>query len=116
LTVKLTAAMTYMSDAQKEKFDELKSRWEQYKSLDVSDEMRLEVMACVLIELERLQRYVNQHGPTYKVVGKSGDVYSRARPEYQQLQECRQRLGVLVDKMTAQTGGAYDGADDFVAL
>ena len=108
--------MAYMSDAQQEKYDALKLRWSEYKVLDVADEMRLEVMACVMIELERLQRYVNQHGPTYKVVGKSGDMYSRARPEYQQLQECRQRIGVLVDKMTSQTNGAYEGTDDFIAM
>lgn len=109
--------MEYMTQLQQQKLTELRSRWSQFKTLNVADELRLEVMACVMTEMERLQRFVNQHGPTYQVVGKSGDTYSRSRPEYQQLQECRQRLGTLVDKMTANTSGAYEGTDgDFVAL
>jgi hypothetical protein len=71
--------------------------------------------ACVEIELGKLQQFINEHGPTYLVRGKSGDTYTRARPEYQQLQEARQRLSVLVDKLTSK-GPSERSTDAFIAL
>ena len=69
---------------------------------------RLRVLACVEWEMDMLQSFINKHGPTYQVIGKSGDTYSRARPEYQQLQECRQRHGVLLDKLNNDNTNAND--------
>lgn len=108
--------MEYMTKNQQKKYRELVTKWSKFKELDVSDELRLEVMACVIVEMEKLQEFVNQNGPTYTHKAKSGDIISRARPEYQQLQECRQRLGVLVDKMNSTTSSTHDDIGDFVAL
>jgi hypothetical protein len=41
------------------------------------------------------------------VVGKSGDIYSRARPEWQQLKEARMRKQALVARIENQMKG-YD--------
>jgi len=103
-----------MDPEQFERFQGLMQEWSEVRELDAGDKTLLRMMACVEVELGKLQRFINQHGPTYLVRGKS-DTYSRARPEYQQLQEARQRLCVLVDKMT-QRGQGTEHADDFIAL
>lgn len=88
--------------------------FEGIRELTAVDKQRLEVLACVLDEMRKLQTFINEHGPTYQVIGKSGDTYSRARPEYQQLQELRQRHGVLCDKLQNDKPG--DSVDAFIAL
>ena len=108
--------MEYMTKTQQKKYEMLVEKWSKFKDLDVSDELRLEVMACVLVEMEKLQQFVNENSPTYTHRAKSGDIISRTRPEYQQLQECRQRLGVLVDKMNSQTSSTHDDIGEFIAL
>jgi hypothetical protein len=105
----------WMTADQLERFAELREEWTEIRSLDAGDLAILRMMACVETELAKLQRFINTHSPTYTVRGKSGDNYSRARPEYQQLQEARTRLCVLIDKIT-QRGSDLDHADDFIAL
>lgn len=57
--------------------------------------MNLELLACTLVEARDLQRFTNEHGTTYDVVGRSGDVYTKHRPQHQQLQDARQRAAQL---------------------
>jgi hypothetical protein len=102
----------YMSPEQRAKYDELVNDWSRYKELKQTDLARIEIMACVAVELNKLQVFINASGPTYKVVGKSGDVYSRTRPEYSQLQELRQRMSVLIDRL--QENATTDFGFDFV--
>lgn len=59
------------------------------------DTMLVRMTANVWVEMEYLQLYVNKHGTTYEVVGRSGDVYTKHRPEHQQLVEARGRLLTL---------------------
>lgn len=56
------------------------------------DTMLVRVCACVWVEMEALQKFVNANGTVYTVVGRSGDVYNKHRPEHQQLVEARGRL------------------------
>ena len=72
------------------------------------------MFAMLEVELHKLQTFINEHGPTYVVQGRSGDSYSRARPEYQQLQDCRHRYAQLLDRLDAQT--SHQDRDDFIAL
>lgn len=102
-----------MSEEQRDKFSALVEQWSKYKTLEQTDFARLELLACCLTELEKLQRFVNKSSPTYKVRGKSGDVYSKTRPEYQQLQDLRQRVGVLIDRL--QQNSTNDDGFDFIA-
>jgi len=60
------------------------------------------VLACVVCEVRALQAYVNAHGTTYEVLGKSGDLYSRARPEHQQLNEARTKAAQLTRQLTSE--------------
>ena len=103
-----------MDDVQAEIFKGLKKAFSELRELTAIDIQRLEVLACVLDEMRKFQTFINEHGPTYQVIGKSGDTYSRARPEYQQLQELRQRHGVLCDKL--QGDKRTDSVDAFIAL
>lgn len=107
--------MEFMSDKQRARYTELLAKWSNFKNLGEPDYARIEVMACVTVEIEELQAFVNQHGTTYQVTAKSGDVMSRARPEYQQLQELRQRLGVILDKMTKDAAPVEDELDKFMS-
>lgn len=59
------------------------------------DTMLVRMTANVWVEMEYLQLYCNKHGTTYEVVGRSGDVYTKHRPEHQQLVEARGRLLTL---------------------
>jgi hypothetical protein len=107
--------MEYMNDAQRAQLAELVAKWSAYKTLKVDDYVRLELLACVLVEVSQLQAYVNTNGTTYQVVGKSGDTYSRARPEYQQLQELRQRASVIIDKLVKDAAPVDDEYSELLA-
>lgn len=104
--------LSYMTEEQREKFSSLCRDWGESKDLKPADLQRIEIMACVAIEIEKLQAFVNLHSPTYQVIGKSGDRYSRARPEFQQLQELRQRMSVLIDRL--QENSSNDSGFDFI--
>ena len=94
--------------------EELLEQYSRERDLTASDRSRIRILACVLVEMDKLQTFINEHAPTYQVRGKSGDTYSRARPEYQQLQEARNRVGVLLDRLdSGQT--ASDDAAQFLA-
>ena len=104
--------MEYMNDAQRAQLAELVAKWSAYKTLKVDDYVRLELLACVLVEVSQLQAYVNTNGTTYQVVGKSGDTYSRARPEWQQLKEARMRKQALVARLEMKLGSANETEED----
>lgn len=103
-----------MDERQRVRHSELEKEWGDERNLNAADRARLRVLACIEVEMEKLQAFVNQHGPTYQVRGKSGDTYSRARPEYQQLQEARQRYSVMLDRL-ASGQISDDSADGFLA-
>ena len=100
--------MEYMNETQRAQYAELVAKWGAYKTLKVDDYVRIELLACVMVEVSELQNYVNTNGTTYQVIGKSGDTYSRARPEYQQLQELRQRASVILDKLVKDAAPVVD--------
>jgi len=68
-------------------------------------------LACVEIEEETLQDFCNENGTCYQVVGKSGDVYSRARPEWQQLKEARLRKQALIARIEHKLRGVEETED-----
>ena len=79
------------------------------KQMELTPGLRrvLDTLACVIAEENTLQNYVNRHGTVYEVTGKSGDVYHRARPQWQQLREARMRKHTIIaglERMRAGTG------------
>jgi P27 family predicted phage terminase small subunit len=63
------------------------------------DTMVVRITAMVWVEMETLQQYIDRNGTTYEVVGRSGDVYTKHRPEHQQLVEARGRLLTLIREL-----------------
>ena len=59
-----------------------------------------------------LQIYCDVHGTCYQVTGKSGDVYSRARPEWQQLKEARMRKQAIIAHLEKWAGDGVEGEDE----
>jgi hypothetical protein len=85
-------------------------------NLSPSDQISIELLACTLVEARELQAFANQHGTTYEVIGKSGDVYTKHRPEHQQLQDARQRAAQLARGITAsQLDPLAASIDDLLA-
>ena len=72
--------------------DELQQQLSQGRMLSHLENLMLPDMACMIDEMRSLQKYINANGTTYQVRGKSGDTYSRQRPEYQQLNDLRKEL------------------------
>ena len=75
----------------------------------------IRTLACVEVEEEMLQDYCNSNGTCYEVIGKSGDTYSRARPEWQQLKEARMRKQALVARLEMKLGSASETEEDVEA-
>jgi hypothetical protein len=75
----------------------------------------ISTLACVIIEETDLQTFVNKNGTTYQVRGKSGDMYSRAWPEWQQLKETRLRKQALVQYIERKIAGT-DDTDELTEL
>ena len=59
--------MEYMNAAQRAQYAELVAKWGAYKTLKVDDYVRIELLACVMVEVSELQNYVNTNGTTYQV-------------------------------------------------
>lgn len=98
--MKKDKAPQYMTTAQRSAFTELLEALGGVDALTIPDRIRVEVLACLLVEVRALQTFTNQHGTTYEVIGKSGDLYSRARPEHQQLNEARTKVAQLTRQLT----------------
>lgn len=99
---------------QERRYLEIVKEWGNEEDLTYPQKARIRLLATIEVELERLQAFVNQHGPTYIVRGKSGDSYTRARPEYQQLQEARTKYTVLLDRLSASQN-SETSLDGFLA-
>lgn len=103
-----------MQEEKQAEFERLKTAFEQDFDLNFADLERLHILAAMSVEMRKLQAFIDEHGPTYTVRGKSGDTYSRTRPEYQQLQDSRQRYSVLLSRIQGNTRDSGETA--FIAL
>lgn len=75
-------------------------------------------LAAVIHEENMLQHFVNEQGTCYQVVGKSGDTYSRSRPEWQQLKEARLRKQSLIQLLESKLDAApeMDEVDELLQM
>lgn len=97
-----------MNARQKRKFAELAAKYEEMTEITPGVRELIGTLACVILEELDLQRFVNKNGTTYQVRGKSGDTYSRAWPEWQQLKETRLRKQALVTYIERKIAGTDD--------
>jgi hypothetical protein len=110
----MTTDLDYMNEAQKVRYTQLVAQWQQYKSLNVDDYARIEMLACIMEEMRGLQKFVNRNGTTYEVVATSGDVQTRPRPEYQQLVDLRARMGVIMNALKKNAALPEDELSEFL--
>ena len=87
--------MNYLNEEQQEILSDLTNEIGQGRRLTLAERLALPDMAAMIYELRQLQLYINKEGTTYSVVGKSGDLYNKHRPEYQQLTDLRKELRQL---------------------
>jgi len=88
-----------MTLEQTKKYNKLLNDYEKHGELTPWQCQLIFTLACVILEEEELQRYCDENGTCYQVTGKSGDVYSRMRPEWQQLKEARHRKQIIITRL-----------------
>lgn len=101
-----------MTANQTKKYNELLNQYEQRTDLTPGQCQLLYTLACVICEETELQAYCNTNGTCYQVTGKSGDVYSRMRPEWQQLKEARHRKQIIITRLENWIGEGKPAADE----
>ena len=101
-----------MTIEQSKKYNELLNLYEARTDLTPGQLQLLFTLACVILEERDLQSYCDQHGTCYQVTGKSGDVYSRMRPEWQQLKESRHRKQIIITRLENWIGEGKPVTDE----
>jgi hypothetical protein len=82
------------------------------KTLTPGVQSLLYTLSCVEAEEFQLQNYCDIEGTCYVVTGKSGDLYSRMRPEWQQLKEARMRKQAIIARLEAWVGEGVEDKDE----
>jgi hypothetical protein len=106
--MQMLCTLQRMNAEQITRYTELEQTYGRVMDLTPGMQSLIRTLACVEVEEETLQAFCNEHGTCYMVTGKSGDVYSRARPEWQQLKEARMRKQALVARLEMKLGSANE--------
>ena len=101
-----------MTANQTKKYNELLNQYEQRTDLTPGQCQLLYTLACVICEEAELQSYCNTNGTCYQVTGKSGDLYNKQRPEWQQLKEARHRKQIIITRLENWIGEGKPAADE----
>ena len=101
-----------MTIEQTKKYNELLNQYEQRSDLTPGQLQLLWTLACVILEEQTLQIYCDKHGTCYQVIGRSGDMYSKQRPEWQQLKEARHRKQIIITRLENWIGEGRPAADE----
>ena len=104
-----------MNAKQKKLTADLVTKYESMCEMSPGIRELIGTLACVILEETTLQNFCNKNGTTYQVRGKSGDTYSRAWPEWQQLKETRLRKQALVTYIERKIAGT-DETDELTDL
>lgn len=100
-----------MNESQRERYEMRLAQYRAINDLTPGMESIIWTLACVEIEEQTLQQFCNDHGTTYDVQGVGGDIYSRARPQWQQLREARMRKQALVARIEQSIKGHDEKID-----
>jgi hypothetical protein len=101
-----------MTQAQEQKYAQRLAEYASFMDLTPGMQSMIWTLSCVEVEEQQLQEFVDIHGTCYQVVGKSGDTYSRARPEWQQLKEARMRKQALIARIENKMQGVAEEPTD----
>ena len=88
-----------MTKRHKTKVDEITKRLDEAGLIQATDTELIDMAAATWCEVLDLQADVTKNGFSYDVLGKSGDTYSRHRPEHQMLVEARKRLQSILNDL-----------------
>ena len=91
-----------MNDSQKERFEQRLAEYDKTTEITPGIRSLIYTLACVEVEEEELQNYVRKNGTTYETTGHNGQLYSKQRPEWQQLRDNRQRKTAIVKSLEAK--------------
>ena len=83
-----------------------------HKTLTAGVQSLIYTLSCVEAEEKQLQIFCNLNGTCYQVIGKSGDTYSRMRPEWQQLKEARMRKQAIIARLEKWVGEDVEEEDE----
>ena len=101
-----------MTELQQSILDQRTLQYGAHRDLTPGVQSLLYTLACVEAEEQQLQDFCNTNGTCYQVTGKSGDVYSRMRPEWQQLKEARMRKQAIIARLESWIGEAETNDDE----
>ena len=88
-----------MTELQQTIHDQRVLQYGSHRNLTRGVQSLIYTLACVEAEEQQLQEFCDINGTCYQVTGKSGDVYSRMRPEWQQLKEARMRKQAIIARL-----------------
>tara|TARA_R100001443_G_scaffold25927_1_gene38990 strand:+ start:897 stop:1220 length:324 start_codon:yes stop_codon:yes gene_type:complete len=101
-----------MTNEQQQIFDLKILQYGASKTLTPGVQSLIYTLSCVEAEEKQLQDYNDKHGTCYQVTGKSGDIYSRMRPEWQQLKEARMRKQAIIARLEKWVGEGAEEEDE----
>ena len=101
-----------MTELQQSIYDLKLLQYGAHKTLTPGVRSLIYTLSCVEAEEKTLQMYCDVHGTCYMVTGKSGDVYSRMRPEWQQLKEARMRKQAIIARLEKWAGEGLEDSDE----
>lgn len=101
-----------MTELQQTIHDQRVMQYGAHRDLTPGVQSLIYTLACVEAEEQQLQEFCDANGTCYQVTGKSGDVYSRMRPEWQQLKEARMRKQAIIARLENWIGEAAPKDDE----
>ena len=101
-----------MTNKQQEIHDQRILQYGAHRDLTPGVQSIIYTLACVEAEEQQLQEFCDTNGTCYQVTGKSGDVYSRMRPEWQQLKEARMRKQAILQRLEKWAGDDVEEGDE----
>ena len=97
------------------RFDQLAADYERRGIITPGIRSLIYTLACVEVEEETLQEFINRKGTTYVVMGVAGDPLSKIRPEWNQLKEARMRKQALIARIELKGKSvSSDELDEFL--
>lgn len=88
-----------MNSKQKKVYDQLQQLLVEENKYSAMDAELIRVAAYIRVEMDTLQAYIDKHGTSYEVIGRSGDTYTKHRPEHQQLVVARKEYTLCLKEL-----------------
>jgi RNase H-fold protein (predicted Holliday junction resolvase) len=104
-----------MNKQQQQRYEQRLAEFAQGTELTPGVKSLIWTLACVEIEEETLQHYINENGSCYVVIGTAGDPLSKMRPERNQLKEARMRKQALIHRIELRAKSVDESSESVEA-